>query len=388
VRRIVVLACLLVFGCWLVPALAAASSLRWSGPRLVDRAQPFGHWQAFGGVSCPSASLCVAVDFAGEVITSTDPAGVGGWRVADVDPGSFFLGVECPSVSLCVAFDGSGNVVTSTEPTGGAGAWAVAHVDAGLVSGLSSTSLAGLSCPSVSLCVGFDSAGNVVSSTDPAGGAEAWRLAHVDGGNALRSLSCPSVSLCVGFDDAGNVVSSTEPAGGVGAWQVTRIVASQHSLLGLSCPSVSLCVASDREGNVITATDPAGGTGAWTAALVDPGSYVAGINCQSVSLCVAIDGDGRAVTSSDPAGGAQFWDRTTTPVDDGVSANGVSALSCLSVSECVEFDGFGDVVATGDPTGGQERGRKPDRWVCHGCVAAPDAVRPSRRWRVRRRHCA
>ncbi len=42
---------------------------------------------------------------------------------------TYLLDVSCPSATLCVAVDSSGNVVTSTNPTGGAAAWHIAHVD-------------------------------------------------------------------------------------------------------------------------------------------------------------------------------------------------------------------------------------------------------------------
>ena len=45
----------------------------------------------------------------------------------------------------------------------------------------------------------------------------AWKEAHVDGSNFLTGVSCPSSSLCVAVDRSGNVVTSTNPAGGAAA---------------------------------------------------------------------------------------------------------------------------------------------------------------------------
>ncbi len=120
-------------------------------------------------------------------------------------------GVSCPSSSLCVAVNGAGEVVTTRHPAFGRSAWTSAAVDG-------SNHLAGVSCPSPSLCVAADWAGNVVTSTDPAGGTGAWTVAHVDGANALSGISCPSVSLCVTVDEAGNALTSSNPAGVAGAW--------------------------------------------------------------------------------------------------------------------------------------------------------------------------
>jgi hypothetical protein len=48
-----------------------------------------------------------------------------------------------------------------------------------------------ISCPSTTLCVAVDSAGNVVGSTGPTGGASAWTTSEVDGRTPLDAISCP-----------------------------------------------------------------------------------------------------------------------------------------------------------------------------------------------------
>src|ERR1700683_116431 len=54
-------------------------------------------------LSCPSTTLCVAVDGAGHVITSTQPKGSAAWLTVDVDGTHAINDVACPSGSLCVA---------------------------------------------------------------------------------------------------------------------------------------------------------------------------------------------------------------------------------------------------------------------------------------------
>lgn len=70
------------------------------------------------------------------LLSSASPS-VAGRRwvsVSPVDPSTGasldFTGVDCPSRALCVATDGSGNVLTSTDPAGGASTWTPAHIDA------------------------------------------------------------------------------------------------------------------------------------------------------------------------------------------------------------------------------------------------------------------
>src|SRR5436305_1507967 len=105
-----------------------------------------------------------------------------------------------------------------------------------------------LTCPATSLCVGFDGFGNAVSSRHP-GVIGSWRTTRLP--PALRALipvgvSCPSVSLCVGlattYSGAGRLLISTAPAGGARAWRVDRFPAAIDPT-AISCPSAALCVA-------------------------------------------------------------------------------------------------------------------------------------------------
>jgi hypothetical protein len=70
----------------------------------------------------------------------------------------------------------------------------------------------GVSCPSSGLCVAVDEWGDVVTSTNPTGGASAWTVTHVDGSNFLSGVSCPSSGLCVTVDEIGDVVTGANSA--------------------------------------------------------------------------------------------------------------------------------------------------------------------------------
>ena len=111
-------------------ASASTTGLTWAASTLVDHQPPFAIISSFLDVSCPSVSLCVAVDTVAQVVTSTDPTGgTNDWTTTQVDANDSLTGISCPSVSLCVAVTGDGDgfgggdVVTSTDPTGGSGAW-------------------------------------------------------------------------------------------------------------------------------------------------------------------------------------------------------------------------------------------------------------------------
>jgi hypothetical protein len=274
-----------------------------------------------------------------------DTSGFAAWRETTQPTPNWIAAISCPSVSLCVAGDGAGNVLSSTNPTGGSTAWSSAAV-------APSQGIRGLSCPTVSLCVAVGWAGDVLSSTDPTAGASAWTDTTPAPGSYLSAVSCPSVSLCVagGFRGDGGpaILTSSDPTGGASSWSSVP-VPSGKGITAVSCPSVSLCVATTNTGDVLTSTNPTGGASAWTASTVDTGTHgLNAVSCPSVSLCVAVDTDGNALTSTDPAGGASVWTKST--IDTG--ANGLDAVSCPSVALCTALDYQGNVLTATDPTGG------------------------------------
>jgi hypothetical protein len=162
-------------------------------------------------------------------------------------------GVACPSIDFCVAVDADGNVLSSSNPAGGAGAWTVTSVDRPDISISTRGGIDGVSCASSGLCVLVDVNGNVAASTNPA--SAGWALANVDGTNELRGVSCPASGMCVAVDadGNGNAVISTNPTGGASAWTVIHIDGG-NALNAISCPSTTMCVAVDDIGNAIIGT--------------------------------------------------------------------------------------------------------------------------------------
>jgi hypothetical protein len=252
---------------------------------------------ALAGVSCGSAG-CVAVDDLGNAITSSEPtASAGAWTAAAIDPGNGGLtGTACPvlditSVSFCVAVDHAGNVLASAVPAHGASSWTSEHVDAagGHFTGVSCTAFA-------SWCVAFDDLGNIAVSTEPL--EPGWTLTHIDS-NGLTGVSCEIVlvTTCVATDTAGNVITSSNPSGGAGAWTASSV--DSHSLAGVSCvlyEAPPLCGAVDDAGDALTSTNPLGGASTWATTNVDGITALTAISCPSVELCVAADSQGNMLT--------------------------------------------------------------------------------------------
>jgi hypothetical protein len=293
------------------------------------------------GLACPG--LCVAVDQGGNVLTSADPLSANAsWTVEHVEAGAL-SSISCPSSGLCVAVDASGDVVTSTNPAGGPNTWTVTHVDPG-------EPLNAVACPQVNECVAVDAAGNVVSSTDPTGGAAAWTISHVDdtvtvggAGSSLTDIACPTYSLCVAVDNAGNILTSAQPTGSASSWNVADVDGTTP-LTGVACASGKQCVVVD-DTDDLTSEDPAGGVSAW--ALTGIGTGFTNVWCPARSSSCFAAGANRAsgvgfnAVTLDPA--ADSWGNANIPLSN------LNGVGCPMLNRCVGVDLTG-LAAAGNPT--------------------------------------
>ncbi|MGH9208492.1 MAG: hypothetical protein ACRD1G_18395, partial [Acidimicrobiales bacterium] len=105
------------------------------------------------------------------------------------------------------------------------------------------SSLAAVSCPDTNYCVAVDYAGDWFRSTDPGGGAQAWKIASgtpitkTPSGNVTTGVSCVGRSLCVAVgvgvavavDQGGWVVVSRDLGGSPSEW--TAILVDRHVAL-------------------------------------------------------------------------------------------------------------------------------------------------------------
>lgn len=258
------------------------------------------------GISCPSVSECVAVDGGGQVVSSGDPgAPVPSWTVAPVDsvsqPSTYtggqdlLRGVSCPSVSLCIAVDSVGNMAWSSDPLAGAPAWGLAHIDDntdyGCVGGglTCQSPLMGVSCPSVSLCAAVDFTGNALQTTVPV--SAPWPSRPVSGGGAqsLWGVTCPTTTFCATVNGS---------SGGEIGWKGTAGTApTRHRLpidaYSIWCRSASLCLAAGESpsgmAELVGSTDPAAKKPAWKRSNVGD---INAVSCPTASICLATDDEG------------------------------------------------------------------------------------------------
>jgi len=305
---------------------AAAPTLNWTAPTFADGG---GHPT---GVSCPLEALCVAVDDAGHVFTTTDPTvATPAWTSASVDPAEALNAVSCAGGSLCVAVDKKGNALESANPTAGLGAWSSKTIDAG-------RELTGVSCPTTSLCVAVDAAGNALVSTEPV--HNSWRPAvDVDGSERLSAVSCSTASLCLAVDTSGGVLASGEPV--AGAWH-RRLLDPALGLTVVSCGSGGVCVAVDASGDALASGDPVSIMPTWSDTEVDPGGALAGVSCAPLGQCVAVGG-GHALASEAPTLAMPAWSLASPDVD------ALVGVSCSAGSFCLALDTAGRSLSASLP---------------------------------------
>jgi hypothetical protein len=225
----------------------------------ITEPSPFGGGPGLlRGVSCPTVSFCVAVDSVGNAVYSDNPATgtAPAWATVHIDDNSDYgcqgggmtcqaplMGVSCPSASLCVAADFTGNILQTSTPTASA-PWPSDYSGGG-----GAQSLWSVSCPTLGFCATVDgSSGNDFTWNPAAGSHPAAHRLPID----AFGVWCSSASLCLaaGEDPHGvaELVGSTNPGARTPRWNVTDF----GDINDVSCPTPSLCLAVDDQGQVMS----------------------------------------------------------------------------------------------------------------------------------------
>ncbi len=361
----------------------AASPITWSGAvRVLPGFEPptFGEQPAnvaeFRDIACPTTTLCVAVDDQRDILKSGNPTGgAATWSRAHV-PSAALSGVTCRSARLCIAW-GPKVIETSINPGGGAGAWTRTSIGHGSVDAVA--------CPTTSLCLAITGANTLLVSADPSAGKDArWKLtlSHIDasyshafGPSTVTGLACPSVMLCVAVDTAGRVLASTHPTRTT-AWSVADVEPraeiepglpaspgspAEHGIPGLpatpaipptfedasltsiSCPSMGFCTAVDIFGTIAYSSDPAAGARAWRLSNVHPEDLrrdtSTDVSCASASLCVYVGSEG---LSGHSPGSVRVLagppNRPSSYSTRRIDSTYVEAVACAPTRFCVAVD--------------------------------------------------
>lgn len=313
-----------------VPAVAQATNVSWSKHVRIIPTNRGG----LSDVSCPSLTLCVAVDQSGYAVVSTKPLSDVWRKSISIDSGGGGINsISCPTTKLCVAVDNDGRVITTTDPLGSAKDWArPVKIDSADGSDGGQVALTAVDCPSVTLCVVTDSGdpANVLTSSDPTGGATAWAVTKLSG--TLDAVSCvPSSTFCM-------VAGSREewsdfPAGGTSEW---HSAGSQGDVMaGLDCPSAGECVGvgfGSQAPTIVSSTStPRGAASAWTSVSIGYNPPIGGeglldaVSCTQTKFCVAVSSLDAAWQSNAPNSGNWSGGGAIRPLHGGPES---SAIDC------------------------------------------------------------
>lgn len=333
-------------------------------------------------VSCPTSTFCVAIGSLNLANGKSAPILIKGnpttWAASGIQTLSFgslggsgtLNGVSCVSASLCVAVGSDGNnlpIVLDGNPS----TW---------TSSMSPTQFIELpiNLPSVSGASGASGAQGASGSSGAGGGYSAPSR------GSFSMVSCASSSSCtaLGTDTFGNPLSLVANPSSTLSWtqnMMTDLPANQGFMPyfgSLSCPSASYCLAVGHDSNgqpVVLSGDPT----TWSTQMdasnlselgvssaMGSGGQLVAVSCAAATNCTAVGWDNNnqpMVWSGDFTTVTQAnWDQTNiaqteVTLDSGFGGGGqLSAVSCATTSSCSAV-GFGyrgqDFRITASPSG-------------------------------------
>jgi hypothetical protein len=240
---------------------------RWKGTTwtVQPTPNPMGGHGTLYAVSCSSARACTAVGLyftkSGGNAPIVERWNGEAWAIQPTPSAhgsslSELLGVSCASASVCVAVgdyvNDSGIDLTLVERWNGA-TWVIQPTPN--PSGTQIASLDAVSCSSATSCTAvgsYDTTPSVDLTLAEHWNGTSWVLQHTpnpSGGtfNMLRAVSCPSASACTAGGSFFNGSSSLTLAEGWigGSWviQPTSTTPVNAGFSGVSCPSTTMCTA-------------------------------------------------------------------------------------------------------------------------------------------------
>ncbi|HYA44810.1 MAG TPA: Ig-like domain-containing protein [Acidimicrobiales bacterium] len=315
-------------------------------------------------VSCASARSCVAVgDDSGSPGGADHPLietmASGSWKLTPSSSevgGASLDGVSCPSATSCVAVGSyvEGTTSQALVETMVGGSW---EVTPSPDRGSGSNQLSGVSCPSPVSCVAVGwyqaevgAARQTLIETLTNGSLAALGSSpnRSAGDNELNAVSCSSAASCVAAGDynGGGQVRVLVASLADGAWSATTSSpdygTEANDLLAVSCPSASSCVAAGHydSGPTVLGLIETMTAGTWTLTspyVFVPHAQLNGVSCVTSGTCVAV-GDyygakGNLLTLVEtPASGS--WAVVPSP-NSSSSENHLEGISCPAAGSCV-----------------------------------------------------
>lgn len=242
--------------------------------------------------------------------------------------------MTCPNAHRCAAADSAGDVLTTSHPREGMQAWLAHDVQSG--------GLYTLAWPSVKLCLTPYGYTGIRITTNLFAPVPKWRHAVIATGanQSVGNITCAGVSFCLALsspETGGGFFVSSSPSANSSAWKFVKPQFSE--IYNMACPSPKLCVGASY-GRIVYSRTPTGSPSSWKSFQIGAKPQViTAISCPSISFCAAVDQTGNVYTSRNPAKGPGAWRQTDI---NGQSA--LSSIACASSSVCVASDGTGTLV--------------------------------------------
>jgi hypothetical protein len=271
-----------------------------------------GSTPQLSGVSCPTATECMAVGSngaslpgSGVVITTSDAGAT--WSAASSPQNALVVSsVTCASPTDCTAVVSDGTSTWSAHSPDFGQSW---QQEGNLPSLFRPQN--DLTCVAGGICL---DAGYVPTSNShgqgavavSADGGQTWTLASVPAGiGVLQSTACPSTSVCLAAGTTGTTVSDVVPAKGLllrstdggHTWEQSSGTVPVEDVYGMDCPSTDQCAMVGTfwfglpevgVGSVAESTD-AGLTFRSSLTSYTPITLTA-VACPSASTCIAVGG--------------------------------------------------------------------------------------------------
>lgn len=191
------------------------------------------------------------------------------------------------------------------------------------------TTMYGLSCASVSLCVAAAGAGPVVQDGDLP-----WEpVVDPDPGHSPSAVSCaPATRFCMFVDDAGGAFTFSD-----GTFGPRTSINGTTPLTGVSCPTSTFCMAIDRDHRMFRYSGGSWDGGTTLAVPGTPSAFTA-VSCTSASFCAAVVGQSTGGTYGTVAFtfNGSTWSGASTPFDTTTQTQAYpTSISCTSSSHCL-----------------------------------------------------
>jgi hypothetical protein len=336
---------------------------------------PGSNLSTLSGVSCTSATFCIAVGPARDPVFSYVPFAERwdgtSWSIQTTPSvrglSTVLESVSCTSAAMCTAtghyFPG-GSSAPAAERWNGT-AWSVQRVPAPPQPSVSAA-LIGVSCASASRCTAV---GYGVAALAAAWNGTAWSYQPIrtPPGNAtaqLSAVSCASATACMALGNHPSAVQLFVPFAeewNGTSWSLRKVAVSPKAgpfnsgtvLSGVSCTAPNACTAvgsySTRIGIVSTLAERWNGT-SWS---IQPtpdqpgsnGSTLLGVSCTSATACTAVGyyyvpGSNTTATLAEAWNGTS-WSIQPTPHHATTAFQALNAVSCTSATACIAVGSVG-----------------------------------------------